>query len=332
MIDQPVSQFMNPDVLHGEADTPLPRVVACMDDRVQSAFIVCEDGEPVGVITERDVVALMNRTFSGKPYAELCARDVMASPVHTLYEGSTMGEVIRVMNQRRFRCVPIVDDQQKLSGVVNLMELQSAMNSALERRGRDLEVAVMARTAELQKANAKLEELSREDSLTGLLNRRAMTAKLEELDALSRRYGNAYSVILADIDHFKLFNDTQGHMAGDAALEAVAVVLTDAVRESDSVYRYGGEEFLVALPESDAQSAALVAERIRGKLATRAIPHPESPLGGTLTLSLGVAESTQLESAHRESWEGVVERADQALYRAKQSGRDRVVRADEMDG
>ncbi len=112
----------------------------------------------------------------------------------------------------------------------------------------------MARTAELQAANAKLEALSLSDGLTGLLNRRAMAAKLEELHDLSRRYGNAYSVILLDIDHFKQYNDTLGHLAGDEAIRRIAKRLRSAIRGSDHAYRYGGEEFLVAMPPRRSRS------------------------------------------------------------------------------
>ncbi len=215
MIDQEIAKFMNREVLQGEADTPLGEVITQMNERSQSAYIVCEDGAPVGVISERDTLSVLDRTFRGDPLATARAADVMASPVHTLPESSTMGEVIRVMTERRFRRVPIVDDKNHLSGIVNLTDLQAAMNSALERRGRDLEVAVMDRTAELQAANEKLEQLSIRDGLTDLLNRRAMSEKLSELHTLSRRYGNSYGVILIDIDHFKNYNDTLGYVQGD---------------------------------------------------------------------------------------------------------------------
>ena len=136
-----------------------------------------------------------------------------------------MGQVMWIMNEQRFRRVPITGDKNELSGIVNLMELQAAMNAALERRGRDLEVAVMERTAELQAANAKLEELSIRDGLTGLLNRRAMTEKLEHLHDLSQRYGSPFSVILLDIDHFKSYNDALGHVQGDEAIREIAELL-----------------------------------------------------------------------------------------------------------
>ena len=325
MIDESISKFMNRNVLMGEPDTPLSEVVAQMNSRVQSAFVVCEDGVPVGVITERDTVACLDRSFAGENYSDVCAAEVMASPVHTLSESSTMGAVMRVMNERGFRRVPITDDKNQLSGIVNLMELQAAMNAALESRGRDLEVAVMKRTAELQAANAKLEELSVRDGLTGLLNRRAMSEKLDELHQLTRRYGNNYSIILLDIDHFKNYNDTLGHVMGDDAIRSIAQLLNDCVRTSDVVYRYGGEEFLIAMPETESDSADLVAERIRAATEAAAIPHPDSTAGDVVTVSIGHTSVTRHNIVEFSAWTEVVEEADRALYRAKDGGRNRVV-------
>lgn len=324
MIDQRISQFMNRDVLHGDPDTPLSRVVSLMHSRVQSAFIVCESGAPLGVITERDVVDFLDRYFSGERFDEVRAADVMASPIHTLPETSTMGEVMRIMNERRIRRVPITDDKDTLSGIVNLMDLQSAMNLALERRGRDLEVAVMERTAELQKANAKLEELSIRDGLTGLLNRRALNQQLAHRHDLTLRYGNAYSVILLDIDHFKDYNDTLGHVQGDEALRTIASLLQSSVRTADSVYRYGGEEFLVEMPETGDDGVESVAERIRASIEGHGIPHPESSVGPVVTVSVGYCSVTRHNLDRFSSWTEAVEEADDALYRAKQGGRNRV--------
>ncbi len=182
----------------------------------------------------------------------------------------------------------------------------------------------MARTAELQAANAKLEALSLSDGLTGLLNRRAMAAKLEELHDLSRRYGNAYSVILLDIDHFKQYNDTLGHLAGDEAIRRIAKRLRSAIRGSDHAYRYGGEEFLVAMPETGDES---VAERIRRSTEALAIPHPASSTAAIVTVSIGHASVGSGAAGEAHDWQDVVGRADRALYRAKQLGRNRVAEA-----
>jgi diguanylate cyclase (GGDEF)-like protein len=323
MFDQPIAPFMNRNVLSGEPEALLSEVVRRMAAAMQSAFVVCEDGVPVGVITERDVLLVLSRAFEGVDYSRARACDIMASPVHTLIESAPMGEVVRIMKERGFRRVPIVDDKNRLSGILNLTELQNATNAALEERGRDLEEAVRARTAELQAANARLEELTRQDSLTGLLNRRAMAERIEELHAIARRHGHPYSVILLDIDHFKLYNDTQGHPAGDGVLRRIGHCFRDAIRASDSVYRYGGEEFLILLPETDARGANLVTERIRASVASRSISHPASPTARHVTVSLGFTDVSTRETAHAIAWQDVVQRADHALYRSKQAGRNR---------
>ena len=231
MIDQPISNFMYRDVLSGEADTPLAEVIAQMNALGQSEFIVCESECPVGVISERDAISILNQALRGSDFAKVRAADVMVSPVQTLCETSMMSEVIGMMQERRFRRVPITNDKNELVGVVNLQDVQYALNTTLEQRGRDLEVAVMERTAELLKANQKLEELSIRDGLTGLLNRRAMTEKLVELHTRTQRYGNSYSVVLMDIDHFKNYNDSLGHVQGDEALRTISKLLVDAVMD-----------------------------------------------------------------------------------------------------
>lgn len=331
MIDQPISQFMNRDVLQGEPDLPLPEVIAQMSALTQSAFIVCDDARPLGVITERDAVDVLDHAFRGKAMDGLRARDVMACPAHTLTETATMGEVMRIMKERRFRRVPITDDAGRLTGIVNLTELQAAMNQALERRGRDLEVAVMARTAELQAANERLQELSMSDGLTGLLNRRAMTKKLEESHDVARRYGNAYSVVMIDIDHFKLYNDTLGHIAGDDAIKQIAALLNSAARVSDAVYRYGGEEFVAVVPETVDESVGTLAERIRARTEDLGLPHPASPTSDVVTVSIGYVSVTRHNIVEFPTWREVVQAADEALYRAKEGGRNRVCGPVERD-
>lgn len=323
MFDQPIAAFMNRQALSGEPETLLAEVVRRMAEGMQSAFVVCEDGVPVGVITERDVIVVLARIFEGVDHSGTRASDVMTSPVHTLSESASMGEVVRIMKERGFRRVPIVDDKHQLAGILNITELQGATNAALEKRGRDLEEAVLARTMELQAANARLEELTRQDSLSGLGNRRAMAERIDELHAIARRHGHPYAVILLDIDHFKLYNDTQGHPAGDGVIRRVGDCLRDAIRSSDSAYRYGGEEFLILLPETDASGAALVSERIRTAIAAHSIPHPASPTSRHVTVSLGYTDVATGETAHQLTWQDVVERADHALYRSKQAGRDR---------
>jgi len=319
---------MNRHVLSGEAQTSIQEVVARMYEEKQSAFVVCEDGFPIGIITERDAIEVLHGSLRGTSCEQFTAQSVMASPLQTLPETSRMSELIDMMKSRFFRRVPITNASNQLVGIVNLGELQSAMNQILERRGRDLERAVKERTAELQEANDRLEDLSVRDGLTGLLNRRAMSGKLTEVHALARRYGNPYSVILCDIDYFKLLNDTLGHLEGDSILRSVATTLGEAVRISDSVYRYGGEEFLVVLPETRCAGAGLVATRMRESIELLALPHAVSSTAPHVTLSFGVTDSHADASGPDETWERVIDRADTALYRAKEDGRNRVVTTD----
>ncbi len=158
--------------------------------------------------------------------------------------------------------------------------------------------------------------LATTDSLTGLRNRRTITERLRDEIARSTRYGTSVSVLLCDIDHFKQVNDTFGHQTGDDVLRAVSHTFERAVREVDLIGRWGGEEFLVVLPETDSEGAEVVAERIRAYVAE--LP-PFSNGPAQVTISVGVAHyeiGDELEQ--------LVRRADKAMYRAKHEGRNRV--------
>lgn len=161
---------------------------------------------------------------------------------------------------------------------------------------------------------------ARTDSLTGLANRRAMQERGRVELKRARRTGTPVSVILADLDHFKSINDKFGHEAGDAALFQVARILRDALRESDALGRWGGEEFMVVLPGTGGAGAAEVAERMRKAIASATF----EGLTSGATVSLGVASSELIED-HAMEWDLLIKEADQRLYRAKHEGRNRVV-------
>lgn len=171
--------------------------------------------------------------------------------------------------------------------------------------------------ARLREGRAALERLSVTDTLTGLFNRRHLTERLHEEIRRARRHDHRFSVLMADIDHFKEFNDSYGHQAGDQVLARLGEILREATREIDYAARYGGEEFLVLMPETELEGAVAVAERIRARLASEPIA------GGRVTVSVGVAAFP----AHGESPEGLIASADAALYAAKRAGRNRVVHA-----
>jgi len=197
--------------------------------------------------------------------------------------------------------------------VASLTEVFNDMVKRL-REGR---AQLSAANAALQQKNEELERLSVTDQLTGLYNRRRMLEVLENEVHRSRRLGHRFSVLMMDVDHFKKFNDSFGHQAGDRVLAGVADVLRDTTREIDTPARYGGEEFLVVLPEAGVEAAVEVAERIRSTLAARIFE------GRRVTLSVGVAEFP----THGEDDQRLVAAADDALYGAKEEGRNRVKRA-----
>jgi diguanylate cyclase (GGDEF)-like protein len=158
--------------------------------------------------------------------------------------------------------------------------------------------------------------LAMTDELTGLPNRRAVLARLR--DQLERPGAGPCAVMIADLDHFKTINDRLGHGAGDEVLRDVGGALADAVREPVFVGRLGGEEFLVALPDTDLESARQAAERIRERVGALRTRHAADP--NPLTVSLGVAVSRP----GQDGLSDVLRRADEALYAAKHGGRNRV--------
>jgi len=173
---------------------------------------------------------------------------------------------------------------------------------------------------ELSRYRQELARQARTDPLTKLSNRLKLGEDLEVLHHRSNRYDREYSLAMCDIDLFKQYNDTYGHQAGDAALQAVAAALTDLSRQGDGIYRYGGEEFLLMLPAQDAVAAAVALERLRATVQEQGITHSGSPTG-VLTISAGISTYVSGSGMHSE---GLLRQADLALYQAKMAGRNRV--------
>jgi two-component system chemotaxis family response regulator WspR len=173
---------------------------------------------------------------------------------------------------------------------------------------------------ELTRSNAELQRLSSLDGLTGVANRRQFDETLQREWQRATRTGTPISLVFADIDFFKRYNDHYGHQAGDDCLKQVARALQQTVhRPADLVSRYGGEEFVIVLPETDAQGALAVAEKVLSNMAGLNIPHAASSIADRLTVSIGVATRCPTEG---ESAEKLIGAADQALYRAKERGRN----------
>jgi diguanylate cyclase (GGDEF)-like protein len=165
------------------------------------------------------------------------------------------------------------------------------------------------------------ERLAAFDVLTGLRNRRAFQQQVAVEMSRSNRYGSAMGLLLIDVDHFKNINDTHGHAGGDRVLATLGAILRDKLRIPDIPARWGGEEFVVALPSTDLAGSEIAGERLRAAVAAAVIRYGEATI--PVTISVGV--STLREG---ESLESLTERADQAMYAAKLKGRNCVVCAD----
>jgi len=188
---------------------------------------------------------------------------------------------------------------------------------------------VETQTWQLTEANRKLMLLSLNDALTGAANRRHFDQHLPTAIARSQDAGEPLSLLMIDLDHFKLLNDTLGHQKGDESLRRVSLLLKAAVpNESDLVARYGGEEYVIVLHNTAHAAALTFAQKINAAIYDAGIPNPSAPTDGRLTVSIGVATaSPALPLNDRE----LLLAADSALYRAKREGRNRARSAQEAD-
>ena len=194
-------------------------------------------------------------------------------------------------------------------GRLSTERLERIIDDALKRWGR------------MQQSRAdweQLEQLAFFDPLTKLLNRRAILRKLEEQVNFVRRYGEGLSLIMLDIDHFKKVNDSCGHLTGDEVLAGVASLLNENIRVTDFAGRYGGEEFIVVLPRTGLDGALVLAGRVRKMIEKARMQDPDGN-DFHVTVSLGLSEYREGDDPR-----SLISRADEALYRAKESGRNRV--------
>jgi diguanylate cyclase (GGDEF)-like protein/PAS domain S-box-containing protein len=196
-----------------------------------------------------------------------------------------------------------------------------------DEQGRPHEIIIVTRDITDRKAQQKqLELLATTDALTGLRNRRGFDEILDREWRRTLRTGSPTSLLLLDLDHFKLLNDAYGHAVGDDCLRAVAQAFRRTVRrEIDQVFRYGGEELAAILPHTNLDGAIKVAECVCGAIAALRIPHRENgPGGGIMTASLGVATAMARDGGTTQMPAALLQAADTALYKAKQLGRNRV--------
>jgi diguanylate cyclase (GGDEF)-like protein len=203
------------------------------------------------------------------------------------------------------------------SEVAYLTQVFNQMVARL-RKGRE---QLAAANEALTEKNKELEILSVTDSLTGLYNRKHLMESLTGEIGRASRYERPFALLIIDIDHFKKFNDTYGHLAGDEVLRKMGEVFRDSIRGCDYAARYGGEEFVIVMPEIGRDQGVQAAERIRASVAKKKIDANGNSV--TVTISVGVASFPE----HGDDAQAIISKADTALYQAKRRGRDRVALA-----
>ncbi|WP_101757771.1 GGDEF domain-containing protein [Oceanicoccus sp. KOV_DT_Chl] len=299
------------DIVAGVApEQSLLSAIKLMQEHGCSCVLITEDGAPQGIITERDVVRIFNENITGDQHGDLAVAalqvaDVMTREPVCVKQSTSLYDALLLARSRKLRHILVVDDDEKLVGLVTQTDMVNAYVHLIERQ------------VELENLNQQLHLLSNEDALMHIGNRRAMEVELDFTEASAIRYKKYYALALLDVDWFKKYNDHYGHLQGDEALKKLALIIQDNMRDVDRVYRYGGEEILLLMPGSSRADAIVAADRIRHAVEAEKIPHVQSPLS-FLTVSVGVAEGSQ------QSWEEVVSVADTALYRAKEAGRNKV--------
>lgn len=212
---------------------------------------------------------------------------------------------------------------QKEVLTAKLTQINCNLDELVLQRTRDLEKSnakIEQQKLELEETNRALKKLTLKDPLTGIWNRRKYDQTIEMEWSRCLRYKRPIALILLDIDYFKEFNDSYGHMAGDECLIEIGKMLDNSLsRSSDMVARYGGEEFIVLLPESGIDEAIKVADMLRLKVESMNIPHKKSLVSNSVTVSIGV---TSMVPDINSSYEDLFKAADRALYKAKNSGRN----------
>jgi diguanylate cyclase (GGDEF)-like protein len=192
---------------------------------------------------------------------------------------------------------------------IRLIEENKSLLEKLKRKNEELEFV-----------NTTLKELTIRDGLTGLFNHRHFQENLALEVLRAKRYARTFSLIFLDVDFFKQYNDTHGHLHGDAVLVALSKLLIAGIRTSDLAVRYGGEEFVLLLPETSKENAFTIAEAIREKIAAHPFPGRQAQPQGMVTVSMGIAAFPEDGSDSST----LLHRADEALYKAKNGGRNRV--------
>lgn len=327
-----IRQYVDRVPVTVDVTAPLGEALSLMAEQRIGAVLVTEKGRLAGIFTERDLITLL--PAQGPSLLDRRMGELMTPDPVTVDVTDDFSDVYTKMRSLHVRHLPILDGL-RLVGMVSIRDITNTYQNILisqyedaRHRADELESMVGLSTDDRFRRLAsdleKYKRLSLTDPLTGLYNKRYFTARLTEEIARARRTGTALSIIFVDLDHFKLVNDRYGHGRGDVVLQQLAAILSNSLntvgvvsrlRKSDIVARYGGEEFVAILPDTPLAGALVTGEKLRSAVEDECFEG-----GIRMSASFGVAElSGSIEDADQ-----LIRQADEALYRAKHNGRNRV--------
>jgi len=316
---------------HLEVLTAMREVTRILSDAVDLKQIAGNVFDVLQPLLDTDEIALVLRNEEGD-----LALKVLRREGKTLYDDELSGDEIDLDDAAQaldhqslvkaidgstgIFCVPLIADQHP----VGVMRFEIPLDGSAEEKESKIDeyevvLTDIAKHLALVVKTPSLHDRAIIDSLTGLFTRRHFDIRINDMFRLGRRYATPFSLVLLDIDHFKAVNDSHGHRAGDVVLRETAVLITRGIRDCDSAFRYGGEEFAILLPETTSEQAEAIAERLRKTIRANTVEAEEAEMSATV--SLGVAEYSPELANHGE----LITLADRALYTAKQDGRDRTV-------
>lgn len=332
-----VSKWLDDNLVTVVPSSKVSEVAKIMRQADVGAVLVTDDDAVLGVFSERDMV---NRVIGAglAPESE-SVESHMTTEIITIDKNAQPDDALAIMLKRNIRHIPVLDEG-RLIGMISSRDLLRRYYNLLDQQYHDLRrkasemekllsVSSDDRLAQVLEQNNKLRQLAMTDELTGLYNNRHFQQRLFEEIERAKRYNYPVSLLFADVDYFKQYNDTNGHVEGDNALRSVGRILQNfsmeihisaKLRKTDIVARYGGEEFVVLLPYTAADRAIEVGERLRKTVEDYPFKNEETLPGKNLTVSIGVADFPGLSGSSEE----LIRHADAALYHSKSTGRNKV--------
>lgn len=291
--------------------TPASEVARMMDSILYDCVVVDEEESPVGIVTTKDIIRMLgNDEDLSKPISEY-----MSTPLQTVRYDVSIKEALDFIQKKHFKRIIVTNYDERIIGQITQEEIVAKVYSKWAENMRDNDTQLREVNKLLEARAIKYEELSIMDNLTGIFNRSKFELELRnEIKRVQRYNTDTFSLVFFDIDHFKSINDNFGHLEGDNVLREIAKLVEINLRGTDTLARWGGEEFVIIMPFTPLDLARIVAEKFRNT-----ITEADFDVVSKITCSFGISEFKEDDTA-----QSIILRADKAMYMAKENGRNRV--------